>query len=84
MAYKNVVGARRSSWRVIASIEQKTEGNEKKRTMAKEYKEKVEAELRDICKDVLVSSIYRLYYNDKKNPQGNLQECAGDTIKTGP
>jgi 14-3-3 protein beta/theta/zeta len=53
VAFKNVVGARRSSWRVIASIEQKTEGNEKKQGMAKEYKEKVEKELRDICKDVL-------------------------------
>ena len=30
VAYKNVVGARRSSWRVISSIEQKTEGSEKK------------------------------------------------------
>eukprot|EP00069_Balaena_mysticetus_P007033 bmy_05393T0 len=31
-AYKNVVGAQRSSWRVISSIEQKTmaDGNEKK------------------------------------------------------
>merc|ERR1711872_516092 len=45
VAYKNVVGARRSSWRVISSIEQKTEGSEKK--------EKVEKELRDICQDVL-------------------------------
>jgi len=32
VAYKNVVGARRSSWRVISSIEQKTEGSEKKTT----------------------------------------------------
>uniref|UniRef100_A0ABI7WNQ2 14-3-3 domain-containing protein n=1 Tax=Felis catus TaxID=9685 RepID=A0ABI7WNQ2_FELCA len=30
VAYKNVVGARRSSWRVVSSIEQKTEGAEKK------------------------------------------------------
>ena len=30
VAYKNVVGARRSSWRVISSIEQKTEGSERK------------------------------------------------------
>ena len=37
VAYKNVVGARRSSWRVISSIEQKTEGSEKKQAMAKEY-----------------------------------------------
>jgi len=53
VAYKNVVGARRSSWRVISSIEQKTEGSERKAQMAKEYREKVEQELKDICNDVL-------------------------------
>jgi len=53
VAYKNVVGARRSSWRVISSIEQKTEGSEKKQQMAREYREKVEKELKDICNDVL-------------------------------
>lgn len=55
VAYKNVVGARRSSWRVISSIEQKTEGSERKQTMAREYREKIEKELREICQDVLVS-----------------------------
>ena len=30
VAYKNVVGARRSSWRIISSIEQKCEQGEKK------------------------------------------------------
>jgi uncharacterized protein YaaR (DUF327 family) len=53
VAYKNVVGARRSSWRVISSIEQKTEGNERKQAMAREYREKVEKELCEICQDVL-------------------------------
>merc|ERR1712015_106251 len=53
VAYKNVVGARRSSWRVISSIEQKTEGSERKQQMAKEYREKVETELWTICNDVL-------------------------------
>ncbi|KAF3856823.1 hypothetical protein F7725_017546 [Dissostichus mawsoni] len=38
VAYKNVVGARRSSWRVISSIEQKTDGNDKKQQMAREYR----------------------------------------------
>uniref|UniRef100_A0A8C9KBY3 14-3-3 domain-containing protein n=1 Tax=Panthera tigris altaica TaxID=74533 RepID=A0A8C9KBY3_PANTA len=47
VAYKNVVGARRSSWRVVSSIEQKTEG------VAREYREKIETELREICNDVL-------------------------------
>lgn len=54
VAYKNVVGARRSSWRVISSIESKTDGSERKQSMSKEYREKVEKELRDICYDVLV------------------------------
>ncbi|KAM8967335.1 14-3-3 protein zeta/delta [Pelodytes ibericus] len=53
VAYKNVVGARRSSWRVVSSIEQKTEGSDKKQSMAREYREKIEAELKDICTDVL-------------------------------
>ncbi|XP_072224011.1 14-3-3 protein beta/alpha-1-like [Leuresthes tenuis] len=53
VAYKNVVGARRSSWRVISSIEQKTEGNDKKQQMAREYREKIESELQEICHDVL-------------------------------
>uniref|UniRef100_A0A2K6STT2 14-3-3 domain-containing protein n=1 Tax=Saimiri boliviensis boliviensis TaxID=39432 RepID=A0A2K6STT2_SAIBB len=53
VAYKNVVGTRRSSWRVISSIEQKTEGAEKKQQMAREYREKIETELRDISNDVL-------------------------------
>ncbi|KAJ0023481.1 hypothetical protein NQD34_003380 [Periophthalmus magnuspinnatus] len=54
VAYKNVVGARRSSWRVISSIEGKADsGNEKKKQMARDYRIKIEKELDDICKDVL-------------------------------
>ncbi|KHN77343.1 14-3-3-like protein 2 [Toxocara canis] len=53
VAYKNIVGARRSSWRVISSIEQKADGTDKKRQMAKEYRQQVEKELSDICHDIL-------------------------------
>ena len=53
VAYKNVVGSRRSSWRVISSIEQKCE--EEKQALAKEYREKIEKELQEICDEVLVS-----------------------------
>ena len=65
VAYKNVVGARRSSWRVISSIEQKTEGSERKQAMAKEYREKIEKELNDICGDVLVSNPMKYGYGEK-------------------
>jgi len=54
VAYKNVVGARRSAWRIISSIEQKA-GDEQKQSLAKEYREKIEVELKDICKEVIVS-----------------------------
>ncbi|XP_007904678.1 14-3-3 protein theta [Callorhinchus milii] len=53
VAYKNVVGARRSAWRVISSIEQKNENEDKKSQLVKEEREKIEKELRDICNEVL-------------------------------
>ncbi|XP_006765257.2 PREDICTED: 14-3-3 protein theta [Myotis davidii] len=53
VAYKNVVGGRRSAWRVISSIEQKTDTSDKKLQLIKDYREKVESELRSICTAVL-------------------------------
>lgn len=55
VAYKNVIGARRASWRIVSSIEQKEEskGNETQVTMIKNYREKIEAELGRICEDIL-------------------------------
>jgi 14-3-3 protein epsilon len=55
VAYKNVIGARRASWRIISSIEQKEEnkGNEKHVQMTREYRKKVETELINICNDIL-------------------------------
>lgn len=66
VAYKNVVGARRSSWRVISSIEQKevsSDGSsnaaftERKKALSREYRLKVEKELEDICNQVLVGCL---------------------------
>lgn len=55
VAYKNVIGARRASWRIISSIEQKEEnkGNEAHVAKIKEYRSKVESELSTICHDIL-------------------------------
>jgi 14-3-3 protein epsilon len=51
VAYKNVIGSRRASWRVISSIEQK--GDADKLALIQSYKRKIEAELEDICSDIL-------------------------------
>uniref|UniRef100_A0A667H4C4 Tyrosine 3-monooxygenase/tryptophan 5-monooxygenase activation protein epsilon n=1 Tax=Lynx canadensis TaxID=61383 RepID=A0A667H4C4_LYNCA len=55
VAYKNVIGARRASWRIISSIEQKEEnkGGEDKLKMIREYRQMVETELKLICCDIL-------------------------------
>jgi 14-3-3 protein epsilon len=55
VAYKNVIGARRASWRIVSSIEQKEEskGNEAQVSMIKGYREKIESELAKICEDIL-------------------------------
>ncbi|KAK9070593.1 hypothetical protein SSX86_010995 [Deinandra increscens subsp. villosa] len=55
VGYKNVVGSRRASWRILSSIEQKEEsrGNEVNVKRIKEYRQKVETELSNICKDIM-------------------------------
>uniref|UniRef100_A0A0P6J2R7 14-3-3 protein sigma n=2 Tax=Heterocephalus glaber TaxID=10181 RepID=A0A0P6J2R7_HETGA len=55
VAYKNVVGGQRAAWRVLSSIEQKSneEGSEEKGPEVREYREKVETELRGVCDTVL-------------------------------
>jgi len=54
VAYKNVVGARRASLRIIGSIEQKEiEKGSDKVPLVKAYKMTVAAELNSICEDIL-------------------------------
>ncbi|EDV21620.1 expressed hypothetical protein [Trichoplax adhaerens] len=68
VAYKNVIGARRASWRIISSLEQKEEnkGKTEKYYLIVDYRKQVEKELKEICNDVL----------DLLN--GHLVLCASD------
>ncbi|KAG9389721.1 hypothetical protein J8273_8395 [Carpediemonas membranifera] len=55
VAYKNVISARRASWRIVSSIESKEEsrGAEGHVEIIREYRRKIEGELNDICTDLL-------------------------------
>ena len=53
-AFNNVFGHRRTSWRIISSIEQnELRGNEKHIATIRGYRIKIENELEKICRDVL-------------------------------
>ncbi|KAJ0975541.1 hypothetical protein J5N97_017506 [Dioscorea zingiberensis] len=56
VAYKkNVIGARRASWRIVSSIEQKEDarGNAQHVAVIRDYRSKIEAELSNICAGIL-------------------------------
>lgn len=55
VAYKNAVGSRRASWRIVTSVEQKEngKGNVENASLAEQYRQKVEKELHTICDQIL-------------------------------
>lgn len=58
VAYKNVVGARRSAWRVLVSIKQReeergTEESSSRTQQAEEYIKKISSEIEAICEEVV-------------------------------
>jgi 14-3-3 protein epsilon len=69
VAYKNVIGSRRASWRVLSSIEQKTDPE--KMVLVKEYKVKIEQELVKICADILSIIVDKLVPNST-NEEGKV------------
>lgn len=98
VAYKNVIGARRASWRIVTSIEQKeeTKGNSSQVALIKEYRQKIEDELAKICDDILdvldkhlipsaKSGESKVFYHKMCAPLTStlLEEPASDTTITG-
>jgi len=55
VAYKNVIGARRASWRIVTSVMQKEEskGHQEEVAMIKSYCSRIESELTKTCQDIL-------------------------------
>eukprot|EP00298_Acanthocystis_sp_HF-20_P027464 c559_g1_i1.p1 GENE.c559_g1_i1~~c559_g1_i1.p1 ORF type:complete len:241 (+),score=69.69 c559_g1_i1:41-763(+) len=55
VAYKNIIGSRRASWRIVSSILQKEEMNQRGNRLAivRSYKDRIEKELGQTCNEVL-------------------------------
>merc|ERR1719188_1003813 len=55
VAFKQAVGQRRASWRIVASVEQDEEakGNTMTTASAKVYRKKIENELKGLCQTIL-------------------------------
>jgi len=55
VAYKNVIGLRRASWRIVSSIENKEEAKNNADHLSKirPYRENIETEMIQICQDIL-------------------------------
>ncbi|XP_041377202.1 14-3-3 protein beta/alpha-1-like [Gigantopelta aegis] len=71
VAYKNVVGARRSSWRVVCMIEKTKADNPAKKEAAKEFKKKIEEELNKTCHEVL-QLLDEYLIKNVTEPDGNV------------
>ncbi len=62
VAYKNVVGSRRSAWRVILAMQNKHHKSQEKDSLqmtsiCDQYKKTMETELLKICQEVIVCSL---------------------------
>ena len=55
VAYKNVIGARRASWRITSTIESKesSKGHDDNVALIKTYRQKIEGELEQTCQSIL-------------------------------
>lgn len=80
VAYKNVVGARRASWRVLQQIATK---EDKHGDLTLEYKAKIEKELTDICNDVLSLLTDVLLKNHSISPEESVfyYKMQGDYLR---
>jgi len=80
VAYKNVVGARRASWRVLESIAKRGADKSdsfpaKRKAHVLKYKAKVEDELSEICDDVLNLLNQYLLKNDDISSEEKVFYC---------
>mmetsp|Transcript_57657 Transcript_57657/g.130027 ORF Transcript_57657/g.130027 Transcript_57657/m.130027 type:complete len:241 (-) Transcript_57657:160-882(-) len=81
VAYKQAVGARRASWRIVCTVEHQEEknGNVMNRAAAMAYRKKIEKELKTLCDTVLtLLENYLIPRSKTADAQVSLHKAKGD------
>lgn len=89
VAYKNVIGARRVSWRTVSSIcekEAKASAEEWQLEEARRYREQLEGELHDLCHEVLGAALVMVGDSDEPASEDDegcvfFRKMAGDAYR---
>lgn len=74
VAYKNVIGAKRASWRCLRTTEPDDGDMKVERKLSEKYCEIVEKELRAVCNDVLSLLTDHLIPNAQKSAQADPED----------
>ena len=82
VAYKNVVGAKRSAWRFTMSAEQKAYAQSEERgARAREYRNVIAKEVESVCKDLLKLVDDYLLPKDEEEKSVEKEEKSETTVK---
>jgi len=76
VAYKNIVGAKRSAWRVISSIAQKSDKTE----IALEVQKEIEVELDAVCREVINLLDTKLISKAKASLESSSSDSAAESV----
>ena len=80
VAFKNVIGSRRASWRVIQSITD-SESEQERKDILNEYRTVIETEIEDICSEILVIIDGLIEKSEDTEPKVFYLKMKGDYLR---
>ena len=80
VAFKNVIGSRRASWRVIQSIAD-SESEQERKDILNEYRTVIETEIEDICSEILVIIDGLIEKSEDTEPKVFYLKMKGDYLR---
>ena len=87
VSYKHVISQKRSSWRVIDSIERSVAGSERELQLTSDFKANVEREIEELCSQLVVRIFTTTAFRAVAGPEHGCETLAntrlgGNTLST--